>query len=89
MYFSTDLSGWIIQCSAGNPDTKACPPTLPAVFFHFHLEERWATYVQTIGKGLSTNSNVLCEFNRRNGLRLDYKLIGYGLLHLHRALYMR
>ena len=36
----------IVQCS-GHHDTKACPPILPAVFFQFHLEDRWGIDVQT------------------------------------------
>ena len=33
---------WIVQCSGQwHPGTKACPTILSAVFFQFHLEERW------------------------------------------------
>ena len=47
VHLSTDLSLWLdIQCSR-HPETKAYIHLLPAVFFQFHLEERWGMDVQT------------------------------------------
>jgi len=49
---------------------KACPPILPAVFFQFHLEERWGVDKYKLGvisqQRLKTevklllNANTLC-----------------------------